>query len=84
MLQMVPFFQRGTIFSLIIMFVVKRVLFQDRGTIHNNHIYETVPFSHWDTEIVPLRVLFYGQSNSVPRGTVSVPFFSECKEYVFD
>ncbi len=30
------------------------------------------------TEIVPLRVPYYGQPNSAPRGTISVPFFSEC------
>ena len=35
-------------------------------------VYETVPLGHWGTEIV-----HYGQSNSAPRGTVSVPFFSE-------
>ncbi len=52
LLQMVPFFQRGTLFSLI-----------------------TVPLGHWGTEIVPLRVPYYGQSNSAPRGTISVPFF---------
>ncbi len=39
---------------------------------------ETVPLGHRGTEIVPLRVPYYGQSNSAPRGTVSVPFFSEC------
>ncbi len=44
----------------------------------NNHVYETVPFCQWGTKIVPLRVPYYGQSNSAPRGTVSVPFFSEC------
>ncbi len=36
---------------------------------------ETVPLGHWGTEIVPLRVLYYGQPNSAPRGTVSVTFF---------
>ena len=51
-----------------------------RGTFFlNNHIYETVPLSHWGTKIVPLRVPYYGQSNSDHRGTVSVPFFSECR-----
>ena len=44
----------------------------------NNHVYETVFLNHRGTEIVPLRVPYYGQSNSAPRGTVSVPFFSEC------
>ncbi len=29
------------------------------------------------TKIVLLRVPYYGQSNSAPRGSVSVPFFSE-------
>ena len=43
----------------------------------NNHVYETVPFGHWGTEIVALRVLYYGQSNSARRGIVLVPFFSE-------
>ncbi len=27
------------------------------------------------TEIVPLRIPYYGQSNSAPRGAISVPFF---------
>ena len=45
----------------------------------SNHVYETVPLGHWGTEIVPLRVPYYGQSNSAPRGTILVPFFSECK-----
>ena len=36
LLQMVPFFQRGTLFSLVIMFVEKGVSLQDRGTIHRN------------------------------------------------
>ena len=31
--------------------------------------------SDWGTKIVPLRVPYYRQSNSAPRGTVSVPFF---------
>ena len=48
LLQMVPFFQMGTLFFLIIMF------------------------------IIPLRVPYYGQWNGTPRGTVSVPFYSEC------
>ena len=47
----------------------------------NNHVYKTVPLGHGGTEIVPLRVPNYGQSNSAPRGTVLVPFFSECREY---
>ncbi len=59
LLQMVPFFQRGTLFSLINMFVEN----------------EAVPLDHRGTEIVPLRVPYYGQSNSAPRGPVSVPFF---------
>ncbi len=42
------------------------------------HVYKTVPLGHWGTEIVPLRVPFYGQANSAPRGTVLIPFFSEC------
>ena len=37
-----------------------------------------IKLNHRGTEIVPLRVLYYGQPNSAPRGTVSVPFFSEC------
>ncbi len=37
--------------------------------------YETVPLGHWGTEIVPLRVPYYGQSNSAPRGTISGPLF---------
>ena len=41
----------------------------------NNHVYETVPLGHWGTEIVLLRVPYYGQSNSVPMGTILVPFF---------
>ena len=41
----------------------------------NNHVHETVPLGQWGTEIVPLRVPYYGQSNSAPRGTISVPFF---------
>ena len=41
-------------------------------------VYETVPLSQWGTKIVPLRVPYYGQSNSAPSGTISVPFFSEC------
>ncbi len=45
----------------------------------NNHVYgKTVPLVYWGTEIVPLRVLYYGQSSNAPRGTISVPFFSEC------
>ena len=36
-------------------------------------VYETVPLGHRGTEIVPLRVPYYGQPNSAPRGTVSVP-----------
>ncbi len=36
---------------------------------------ETVPLCQWGTKIVPLRVPYYGQSNSAPRGTVLVPFF---------
>ncbi len=39
------------------------------------HVYETVPLGHRGTEIVPLRVPYYGQPNSAPRGTVLVPFF---------
>ena len=39
---------------------------------------QMVPFFQRGTEIVPLRVPYYGQSNSAPRGTISVPFFSEC------
>ena len=44
---------------------------------HKNeyHVYETVLLGHWGTEIVPLRIPYYGQSNSAPRGTVSIPFF---------
>ena len=34
----------------------------------NNHVYEK-------REIVPLRVPYYGQSNSASRGTIPVPFF---------
>ncbi len=41
----------------------------------NTHVYETVPLGHWGTEIVPLRVPYYRQSNSPPRGSVSVPVF---------
>ena len=46
----------------------------------NNHVcekkkYEIVPLGHWGIKIVPLRVPYYRQSNSAPRGTVSVPFF---------
>ncbi len=44
----------------------------------NNHVYEkneTVSLGHCGTEIVPQRVPYYGQSNSAPRGTISVPFF---------
>ncbi len=53
----------------------KRVPRRDRGTtsIHKNS--ETVPLGHWGTEIVPLRVPYYGQPNSAPRGTILVPFF---------
>ncbi len=41
-----------------------------------HNVYETVPLGHWGTEIVPLRVPYYGrQPNSAPRGTVSIPFF---------
>ena len=35
----------------------------------------TLLLGHWGTEIVPLRVPYYRQSNSAPRGTVLVPFF---------
>ena len=38
-------------------------------------IVKTVPLCQRGTEIVPLRVPNYGQPNSAPRGTVSVPFF---------
>ena len=42
----------------------------------NNHAYETVPLVNRYTEIVPLGVPpYYEQSNSAPRGTVSVLFF---------
>ena len=43
-----------------------------------NHVYLWV-------EIVPLRVPYYRQSNSAPRGDVSVPFFLSVeanREYV--
>ncbi len=30
---------------------------------------------HWDTDIVHLRVPYYGESNSAPRGTVLLLFF---------
>ncbi len=43
------------------------------GTIATN-VYETVPLHHWGTEIIPLKVPWYGQSNSAPRGTDSVPY----------
>ena len=39
----------------------------------NNNVYETVSLNHWDTEIVPLMVPYYRQSNN----TVLVPFFSD-------
>ena len=35
---------------------------------------ETVTLGHWGTGIAPLRVPYYKQSNSAPRGTVSVHF----------
>ncbi len=42
----------------------------------NNHVYETVPFCHWGSKIVPLRVPYYGQS--VLLGALfRYPFFSE-------
>ncbi len=80
----VPFVQRGTVSEQ--KKVVNSTPLQN-GTILvplralfflNNHVYETVPLGHWGTEKVSLRAPYYGQSNSAPRGTVLVPFFSEC------
>ena len=51
------------------------------GTLFSNYVYETVPLAHWGTEIAPLRVLYYGQPNSAPSGSVSVSFFSKCSPY---
>ncbi len=48
----------------------------------NNHVYATVPLVHWSTKIVPLKIPYYGQLNSAPRGTVSVPFFLSDDMYV--
>ena len=59
LLQMVPLFQRGTLFSLIIMFIV---------------FMKQYP---WVTG-APKTNTCYGQSNSAPWGTVSVPFFFGC------
>ncbi len=39
------------------------------------HFHVSYPLCHWGIEIVPLRVPYYGQSNSATRGTVLVPFF---------
>ena len=37
--------------------------------------YETVPLGHWSTEIVPLRVIYYGESNITHVGTILVYSF---------
>ncbi len=90
---MVPFFQRGTVSE---QKKVKNSTPLKRGTIlvplghHfstlrgtfflNNHVYETVALGYWGTEIVPLRVPYYGQSNSAARGIISVPFFFWVRE----
>ncbi len=53
----------------------KRVPLPDRGTIHN-HVYETVPLIDWGTEIVPLRVPYYTDSQIVLLGVLfRYPFF---------
>ena len=52
------------------------------GVQAHNHVYETVPFYHWGTKIVPLRVPYYGQPNNAPRGTVSVPFFLRVSQLI--
>ena len=50
----------------------------------NIHVHEALPLGHWLPEIVPLRVPYYGQSNTCSdiRVTVlllvHVPFLSEC------
>ncbi len=63
LLQMVPFFQRGTLFSLIIMFMKKRVPLRDRGTIHKN----STPRG----TVCPISTLFR------KSGTILVPFLPE-------
>ncbi len=63
LLQMVPFFQRGTLFSLIITFVEKRVPLWDRGPFHRN----STPRG----TICPISTL------SLESGTILVPFLLE-------
>ncbi len=63
LLQMVPFYHRGTLFSLIIMFIEKRVPLPDRGTIHKN--------STPRVTICPISTLFH------KSGTILVPFLPE-------
>ena len=44
----------------------------------NNDVYETIPLGRLGTEIVAVRVPYYGQSESTSRCTVLVAFFRVC------
>ncbi len=72
----------GTLFSLIIMIMEKRVPFRDRGIIHKNSaprgimFMKQYPWATRGTKIVPLRLPYYGQSNGAPRCTSLVFSFA--------
>ncbi len=75
----VSFFQRGTVSEQKKVEnstpLKKGIIFVPLGALFflNNRVYETVPLGQWGTEIN-----YTDSQTSAPRGTVSVPFFSEC------
>ncbi len=60
LLQIVPFFHRGNLFPLIIMFIEKRVPLQNRGTVHKKQ--------YPSGTICSISTLFH------KSGTILVPF----------